>query len=85
MASQKQMSELFGVDSDIVSYHLKNIYKTEELVELLTTKKIEAVQKESARDVKRNVMFYNLDAIVTVGYRVNSKQATHFRIWLQMY
>ncbi len=79
--NQKQMSELFGVDSDTISYHLKNIYKTEELIELSTTEKISVVQKEGTRDVKRNVMFYNLDAIIAVGYRVNSKQATHFRIW----
>ena len=74
------MNELF-VDSGTISYYLKNIYITEELAELSTTEKIALVQKEGARDVKRNVMFYNLDAIIAVGYRVNSKQATHFRIW----
>ena len=79
--NQKQMSELFGVDSDTISYHLKNIYKTKELIELSTTEKISVVQKEGNREVKRNVKFYNLDAIIAVGYRVNSKQATHFRIW----
>jgi hypothetical protein len=60
---------------------LKNIYKTDELEESSTTEKIAVVQKEGNRDVKRNVMFYNLDTIIAVGYRVNSKQATHFRIW----
>lgn len=79
--NQKQMSELFGVDSDTVSYHLKNIYNTDELSESSTTEKISVVQKEGNREVKRNVKFYNLDAIIAVGYRVNSKQATHFRIW----
>ena len=79
--NQKQMGELFGVDSDTISYHLKNIYKTEELIEPSTTEKISVVQKEGNRDVKRDVKFYNLDAIIAVGYRVNSKQATHFRIW----
>lgn len=79
--NQKQMSELFGVDSDTVSYHLKNIYNTDELSESSTTEKIAVVQKEGSREVKRKVNFYNLDAIIAVGYRVNSKQATHFRIW----
>ena len=79
--NQKQMSHLFGVDSDTVSYHLKNIYNTDELSESSTTEKIAVVQKEGSREVKRKVNFYNLDAIIAVGYRVNSKQATHFRIW----
>ena len=79
--SQKQMSGLFGVDSDTISYHLKNIYSTDELSEFSTTEKIAVVQKEGSRDVKRKVNYYNLDAIIAVGYRVNSKQATHFRIW----
>lgn len=79
--NQKQMAGLFGVDSDTISYHLKNIYKTEELSEQATTEKISVVQNEGNREVKRNVKFYNLDAIIAVGYRVNSKQATHFRIW----
>ena len=79
--SQKQMSGLFGVDSDTISYHLKNIYSTDELSEFSTTEKIAVVQKEGSRNVKRKVNYYNLDAIIAVGYRVNSKQATHFRIW----
>ncbi|WP_456480296.1 virulence RhuM family protein [Nautilia sp.] len=79
--SQKQMANLFGVDSDTISYHLKNIYKTNELQKEATTEKISVVQKEGNREVKRVVSFYNLDAIISVGYRVNSKQATTFRIW----
>jgi len=65
-ASQKQMAELFGVDSDTISYHLKNIYKTNELQKEATTEKISVVQKEGNREVKRTVIFYNLDAIIAV-------------------
>jgi len=79
--SQKQMAQLFEVDSDTVSYHLKNIYKSGELGKDSTTEKISVVQKEGKREVKRNISFYNLDAIISVGYRVNSKKATQFRIW----
>jgi len=79
--SQKQMANLFGVDSDTISYHLKNIYASDELQKEATTEKISVVQKEGNREVKRAVSFYNLDAIISVGYRVNSKQATSFRIW----
>jgi prophage maintenance system killer protein/prophage antirepressor-like protein len=75
------MGELFGVDSDTISYHLKNIYKTDELSKESTTEKISVVQKEGKRDIKRAISFYNLDAIISVGYRVNSKQATKFRQW----
>ncbi len=79
--SQKRMSELFGVESNTITYHLKEIYKSAELVEDATTRKIRVVQKEGNRDVSRDVDFYNLDAIIAVGYRVNSYQATQFRIW----
>jgi len=79
--SQKQMGELFGVDSDTISYHLKNIYKTDELSKESTTEKISVVQKEGKRDIKRTISFYNLDAIISVGYRINSTQATRFRQW----
>jgi len=79
--NQKQMASLFGVDSDTISYHLKNIYKTQELLKEATTEKISVVQQEGEREVKREISFYNLDAIISVGYRVNSKQATNFRIW----
>ncbi|KYJ86940.1 cytochrome C [Sulfurovum riftiae] len=79
--SQKQMAELFEVDSDTISYHLKNIYKSSELSKESTTEKISVVQKEGTREVKRKISFYNLDAIISVGYRVNSQKATQFRIW----
>lgn len=79
--TQKRMAELFGVESHTITYHLKEIYKTGELEESATTRKIRVVQKEGTRDVSRDLDFYNLDAIIAVGYRVNSYQATHFRIW----
>ncbi len=78
---QKRMAELFGVESHTITYHLKEIYKTGELEENPTARKIRVVQKEGIRDVSREVDFYNLDAIIAVGYRVNSHQATQFRIW----
>jgi hypothetical protein len=79
--TQKSIAELFGVESNTITYHLKEIYKSEELEETSTTRKIRVVQKEGNRDVNRNLDFYNLDAIISVGYRVNSKKATQFRIW----
>ena len=79
--SQKKMAELFGVESNTVTYHLKEIYQSGELEQVSTTRKIRVVQKEGNRDVSRDVDFYNLDAIIAVGYRVNSFQATQFRIW----
>lgn len=79
--TQKTMAELFGCTSDNIGLHLKNIYKEKELNKDATTEKISVVQKEGNRNVKRNVDFYSLDAIIAVGYRVNSKEATSFRIW----
>ncbi|VVB88335.1 Virulence protein RhuM family protein [uncultured archaeon] len=79
--SQKRMAELFGVEAHTVNYHLKEIFKSRELHEEATIRKIRIVQKEGGRDVTREVDFYNLDAIIAVGYRVNSYQATQFRIW----
>jgi hypothetical protein len=79
--SQKKMAELFGVESNTVTYHLKEIYQSGELEQVSTTRKIRVVQKEGNRDVSRDVDFYNLDAIIAIGYRVNSFQATQFRIW----
>lgn len=79
--SQKKMAELFGVDVRTVNEHLKNIFTTNELAEDSTIRKIRIVQKEGSRNVARDVDFYNLDAIIAVGYRVNSYQATQFRIW----
>jgi len=75
------MAELFGVDVRTVNEHLKNIFNTNELPEELTIRKIRIVQKEGSRNVGRDVEFYDLDAIIAVGYRVNSYQATQFRIW----
>ena len=79
--TQKKMGELFGVEVNTVNYHLKEIYKSGELSSEATNRKIRIVQKEGNRNVKREMDFYNLDAIISVGYRVNSKEATQFRIW----
>ena len=79
--TQKAMAELFDCTSDNVGLHLKNIYSSGELEETATTEEISVVQKEGARNVKRKASFYNLDAIISVGYRVNSRRATAFRIW----
>jgi hypothetical protein len=79
--SQRRMAELFGVEVNTINYHLKEIYKSGELVEGATVRKIRIVQTEGTREVGRDVEFHNLDAIIAVGYRVNSHQATQFRIW----
>ena len=79
--TQKAMGELFGCSSDNISLHLKNIYESGELQEKPTAEKISVVQQEGNRQVTRNTQFYNLDAIISVGYRVNSLQATRFRQW----
>jgi len=79
--TQKSMAELFETSSDNISLHLKNIFFEEELSEFSTTEEFSVVQKEGARNVKRMLKFYNLDAIIAVGYRVNSKKATKFRQW----
>lgn len=79
--TQKAMGELFGVAENNITYHLQNIFKSNELEGDQTTQKIRVVQKEGNRNVNREVVFYNLDAIIAVGYRVNSKRATQFRIW----
>ena len=79
--SQKRMADLFGVDVRTVNYHLSQIYETGELTKEATIRKIGIVQSEGERDVERTPLFYNLDAIIAVGYRVNSYQATQFRIW----
>ena len=75
------MAELFGVGVPAISKHLANIYAEGELNEISTVSKMEIVQQEGSRDIKRNMEFYNLDAIISVGYRVNSRKATNFRIW----
>ena len=79
--TQKSMSELFECSTDNISLHLKNIYEDEELTEDSTTEYFSVVRKEVTRSVKRSIKFYNLDAIIAVGYRVNSKKATRFRQW----
>lgn len=79
--SQKSMAKLFNVDVRTINDHLKNIYETEELHMESTIREFRIVQKEGNRSVNRSVKFYNLDATISVGYRVNSKQATQFRKW----
>lgn len=79
--TQKAMSELFGCTPDNISLHLKNIYEAGELRQEATAEKISVVQTEGTRQVARATQFYNLDAIISVGYRVNSVQATRFRQW----
>lgn len=79
--TQKSMSELFGVNPQAITKHLQNIYNEGELEQAATCSKMEHVQDESGRVVRRETLFYNLDAIISVGYRVNSSRATHFRIW----
>ena len=79
--TQRGMAELFDCTSDNISLHLKNIYADGELSEISTTEDFSVVQSEGSRQVTRSVRFYNLDAVISVGYRVNSHRATRFRIW----
>lgn len=79
--TQKQMAEVFGKDTDTIGLHIKNIYKAGELLPSATTEKYSVVQKEGKRAVSRQVSYYNLDVIISVGYRVNSVRGTRFRIW----
>lgn len=79
--SQKQMAELFDKDSDTIGLHLRNIYNSGELEEISTTEKYSVVRQEGKRKVKRQIKFYNLDAIISIGYRVNSKRGVLFRKW----
>lgn len=79
--TQKGMADLFDCSADNISLHLKNIYEDGELTEEATTEEFSVVQREGQRNVNRRMRFYNLDAIISVGYRVNSRRATHFRIW----
>lgn len=80
-ATQKTISQLFDVGIPAISKHLKNIFESGELDEKRTVSKMEIVQNEGGRNVKRETTFYNLDLIISVGYRVNSQKATKFRIW----
>lgn len=79
--SQRQMSQLFDKDTDTIGLHLRNIYGDGELEESSTTEESSVVQTEGKRQVRRQVRLYNLDAIISVGYRVNSRSGTQFRIW----
>ena len=79
--TQKMTAELFDVEVNTINYHLREIFESGELKEKTTIRKIRIVQNEGGRKVSRKVDFYNLDAIIAVGYRVNSKRATQFRIW----
>jgi len=75
------MAELFGIGVQTINPHLQEIYKSNKLNEMATIRKFRIVQTEGARQVSREVEFCNLDAIIAVGCRVNSRQATQFRIW----
>ena len=79
--TQVQLAELFNTSSDNISLHLKNIYNESELMEQATTEDFSVVRQEGERQVRRRLRHYNLDAIISVGYRVNSAQATRFRQW----
>ena len=79
--TQSGMAELFDCSADNISLHLKNIYADGELEQAATTEKFSVVRKEGSREVRRSIDHYDLDAIIAVGYRVNSKKATHFRQW----
>lgn len=76
-----QMADLFGRDKSVISRHLKNVYETKELSQKATVAKNATVQNEAGRRVKRVIEYYSLDAILSVGYRVNSKRGTQFRMW----
>ncbi len=79
--SQKQMAKLFDKDSDTIGLHIRNTYKEGELEETATTEESSVVRKEGKRTVTRKIRFYNLDVIISVGYRVKSRRGTEFRIW----
>ncbi len=79
--TQKQIAKIFGVNSQAITRHIKNIYKEGELGENQTCSKMEQVQTEGGKTVKRKLRFYNLDMIISIGYRINSRNATQFRIW----
>jgi hypothetical protein len=78
---QEKIAMLFGVDRSVITKHLKNIFESAELDKEATCAKFAQVRDEGGRSVNREIEFYNLDAIISVGYRVNSTQATHFRMW----
>ena len=79
--NQKQIADIFGTEVPAINKHIKNILKEKELQQKATVSKMEIVQKEGKRQVTRDVEFYSLDMVISVGYRVNSRKATQFRIW----
>lgn len=79
--TQRKLAELFDVEVNTINYHLKEIFKSGELTEDSTIRIFRIVEIEGKREVNREVEFYNLDAIIAVGYRVNSYNATQFRVW----
>jgi len=79
--TQKQIAELFDKDIRTINEHIKFIYKEEELYENSTVRNFRIVQKEGKREVARDVLHYNLDVVISIGYRANSKKATKFRQW----
>lgn len=79
--TQRAMAQLFGCSTDNIGQHLKNIYREGELSAESTTEDFSVVQQEGTRQVQRQITFYNLDAIISIGYRVNSQKATRFRQW----
>ena len=78
---QSQMAELFQKDKRTISEHIQNVYSTKELLASSTLRKFRIVRQKGKRQVTRNIDHYNLDVIISVGYRVNSKQGTQFRVW----
>ena len=79
--SQKMLATLFDVSIPTINFHLKKIFESGELTQKATIRKFLTVQSEGNRDVSRNLEYYNLDAVISVGYRINSKRATQFRQW----
>lgn len=79
--TQRQMAELFDKDTDTIGLHIKNIYHDGELAEAATTEEYSVVQLEGKRKVRRKLKHYNLDMIISVGYRINSKRGRQFRVW----
>ena len=79
--SQRQMAELFDKDTDTIGLHIRNIFKEGELESMSTTEESSVVQNEGSRRIHRKILLYNLDVIISVGYRVKSKRGTQFRIW----
>ena len=79
--SLEQMARLFERDKSVISRHIKNVFKEEELDEALTVAKFATVQKEGERVVERNIDYYNLDVVISVGYRVKSNEGIRFRKW----